>query len=282
MKRSLKDITCIAYMRNTHYNNCMLPAASILVNARTLSGLSRRQVAQLADVAPSTVSRIESGEISPTVEMLGRLLDAIGCEVSQVITPKSDPVAIAAARSVLDPSSGLGAVPGVADWLERWKTIGLITVGGEARDNAKLAKTAGLSARIARREGLTKYVREGSWVDIASRIRATGESWAATGGAAANRLLPSADAPWPIFYVSDPTTVATSAGFVAKTDIGPTMSLLPFDGIADVGVTEDSAGFYWVDPLQVLIDCYGGTDRMPEQADALAAMFDSDSTLSNV
>lgn len=60
-----------------------LMAASALVrDARLGAGLSIRALATRADVAYSTVSRIESGQVDPTVGMLTRILDAAGIELA--------------------------------------------------------------------------------------------------------------------------------------------------------------------------------------------------------
>lgn len=51
-------------------------AATLTKEARNRSGLSRRAFAARAGVPTSTVSRIESGEIDPTVGMLQRIVEA--------------------------------------------------------------------------------------------------------------------------------------------------------------------------------------------------------------
>lgn len=53
-------------------------AATLVRQARHGSGLSRRALAARAGVPTSTVSRVEAGEIDPTVGMLRRIIDAAG------------------------------------------------------------------------------------------------------------------------------------------------------------------------------------------------------------
>lgn len=53
----------------------------MLRGARTSVGLSMRALAARADVATSTIARIESGRVDPTVGMLTRLLSAVGREL---------------------------------------------------------------------------------------------------------------------------------------------------------------------------------------------------------
>jgi transcriptional regulator with XRE-family HTH domain len=53
-------------------------AYSLLRSARERRGLSIRALAGAAEVAPSTVHRIEQGDMEPTVQMLQRLLETMG------------------------------------------------------------------------------------------------------------------------------------------------------------------------------------------------------------
>jgi transcriptional regulator with XRE-family HTH domain len=249
--------------------------AELVSDTRRLSQLSRSQLAAMAGLSATTIYRIETGQVDPTTETVDRILAAAGYRQRKEVVPVSDPSAVAAARGVIDPASGLLTAPGARVWADRWKAAGFVTEGTEGQTTDKpalLAWRAGIAARLAYRPGIVRLRREGGWIDIARKVASTGQRWAATGGVAANRLVSSADAPWPVFYVEDPGEVVAQAGFTAKgREAGPSMSLIPFDGVADVGIETDAAGLNWAAPLQVLIDCYGGTDRMPEQADAVAA-----------
>ena len=55
-----------------------MSSATELRAARERSGLSIRALASRAEVAPSTIWRIEAGQVNPTVEMLERLRTAAG------------------------------------------------------------------------------------------------------------------------------------------------------------------------------------------------------------
>lgn len=59
----------------------MTEAAILVTRARTSAGLTMRALAARAEVATSTVARIESGTVDPTVGMLARLLSAAGREL---------------------------------------------------------------------------------------------------------------------------------------------------------------------------------------------------------
>src|SRR5665647_1181357 len=63
------------------YANNMTQAATMLRGARTSARLTMRALAARAGVAASSIARIESGKVDPTVGMLARLLSAAGREL---------------------------------------------------------------------------------------------------------------------------------------------------------------------------------------------------------
>lgn len=76
-----------------------MDAATIVKRIRALSGITRKELAELADLSPSTVGRIERGEVDPTWETLSRLLSATGYQISgDTIVSAGDTSAVAAAR----------------------------------------------------------------------------------------------------------------------------------------------------------------------------------------
>jgi transcriptional regulator with XRE-family HTH domain len=54
------------------------PAAGLVRRARRINDMSQRQMAVMAGVSPSTVGRVESGAIRPTLDLLQRLLATTG------------------------------------------------------------------------------------------------------------------------------------------------------------------------------------------------------------
>lgn len=56
-------------------------AGNLLKLARARTGLSQREVAQLADVAQSTIARIELGARQPSLPVLARTLAALDLEL---------------------------------------------------------------------------------------------------------------------------------------------------------------------------------------------------------
>ena len=63
---------------------------------RRVNGLSARQLAALVDVAPTTVTRIESGAVSPSFDLAQEILTVLGEPIG--FTGVADIAAIAAAR----------------------------------------------------------------------------------------------------------------------------------------------------------------------------------------
>jgi len=64
------------------YAYTMQPSADLLHRSRVDAGLSIRALAKRAHVSPSTISRIESGSMDPTLGMLSRLLESAGQSLS--------------------------------------------------------------------------------------------------------------------------------------------------------------------------------------------------------
>lgn len=256
------------------------PAARLVLDARILGGLGRAQMAGLAGVSQSTVLRIERGDMDPTFTMLSRLLNVAGFELGTNLEPISDVSATAAARSVIDPSSGLRSFPGVDEWLDRWRRARYLDDDLEPVSLESLAYRAGRTNLLTARPGRVNYLRDRRFEQVVKSIAATGGKWAITGSMAANRLVLSASAPWWVFYVEDPKAVGEEAGLVPQGSVmGCPITLLPFDGVADVGLQSHDDGWFWADPVQVLLDCYGGNDRMPEQGDALVEFFEREGAL---
>ena len=73
-----------------------------------------------------------------------------------------------------------------------------------------------------------------------------------------------------MLYVEDVSSAAGVAGLVRKQPgaFGMRITLIPFDGVSEIGRV-DIGGIDVVARDQVVIDAYGGIDRMAEQADIL-------------
>ena len=237
---------------------------------RRVNGLSARQLAALVDVAPTTITRIESGAVSPSFDLAQEILTVLGEPIG--FTGVADVSAIAAARLALDPALAITATPGVEAWRQRWARIGLVDQSGLVipGKEADLLFRAGRAARLTRRRGAVDFTAGLSADEVADSLGGASIDYALTGDAGANRYRSSAGEAWPVLYVEDVARAAEAAGLARKEpgSFGMRVTLIPFDGVSEVGRV-DMAGVTVVARDQVIIDAYGGIDRMVEQADIL-------------
>ncbi|WP_036923605.1 helix-turn-helix transcriptional regulator [Propionicicella superfundia] len=237
---------------------------------RRVNGLSARQLAALVDVAPTTVTRIEAGQVSPSFDLAQEIMAVLGEPIGFIGT--ADVSAIAAARLVLEPKLGVAVTPGVEAWRQRWARIGLIDVDGRAvgGKEADLLFRAGRAARLTRRPGAVDFKEGSTAYDIAEALGAAGVEYAVTGDTGANIYRSSAGEAWPVLYVKDLERAAEAAGLERKQpgSFGMRVTLIPFDGVSELGRTTID-GITVAARDQVVLDAYGGVDRMAEQADIL-------------
>ena len=234
---------------------------------RRVNGLSARQLAALVDVAPTTVTRIESGAVSPSFDLAQEILVVLGEPIG--FTGVADAGAIAAARLALDPALDIKVTAGVEAWRRRWARIALVDKSGRAvvGKEADLMFRAGRVARLTRRSGAVDFKIGPTAYEVAAALGAAGIGYAVTGDAGANLHRSSAGEAWPVLYVKDVERAAEVAGLVRKEpgSFGTRVTLIPFDGVSELGRTEiDGVSVAARD--QVIIDAYGGIDRMAEQA----------------
>lgn len=237
---------------------------------RRLNGLSARQLAALVAVAPTTVTRIESGAVSPSFDLAQEILTVLGEPIG--FTGEADIAAITAARSALDQALALEVAPGVESWFRRWARIGLVDAAGRAvpGKEAELLFRAGRAARLTRRPGAQDFKPGTSATAIAEALGAAGVAYALTGDAGANLYRSSAGEAWPVLYVEDVAGAAAAARLIPKEpgSFGMRATLIPFDGVSELGRTTIN-GLTVAARDQVILDAYGGIDRMAEQADIL-------------
>lgn len=237
---------------------------------RRVNGLSARQLAALVDVAPTTVTRIESGAVSPSFDLAQEILTVLGEPIG--FTGSADVGAIAAARLALDPTLDLVVTPSVDTWRRRWARIGLVDGSGRVMvgKDADLLFRAGRAARLTRRSGAVDFEAGPTAYEVAEALGKARVDYAVTGDVGANLYRSSAGEAWPVLYVEDVERAAEAVGLVRKDpgSFGMRVTLIPFDGVSEVGRTMvDGVAVAARD--QVVIDAYGGIDRMAEQADIL-------------
>jgi len=237
---------------------------------RRVNGLSARQFAVLVDVAPTTVTRIEAGKVSPSFDLAQEILAVLGEPIG--FTGVVDPAAIAAARLALDLTLDIVVPQGIEVWRQRWARIGLVEPAGRVvpGKEADLLFRAGRAARLTRRPGAMHFVAGPSAYDIADALGVAGVDYAVTGDAGANLYRSSAGEAWPVLYVEDVARAATAAGLVPKEpgSFGRRVTLIQFDGVSEFGRTAIN-DITVAARDQVILDAYGGIDRMAEQADIL-------------
>lgn len=64
------------------------PLGSAVRAHRIRLGLTQQEVAELADVAPETVSRVERNRMATSLEMTGKLATALGVSVDALLSPR--------------------------------------------------------------------------------------------------------------------------------------------------------------------------------------------------
>lgn len=60
-------------------------------NYRTLLGMTQTQVAEIADVAPETLSRIERNRLAASLDLTRRLAQALDVKVDDLLAEKAPP-----------------------------------------------------------------------------------------------------------------------------------------------------------------------------------------------
>ena len=245
----------------------MADAARLVADARILSGLSRRQTAAMAGVSASTVGRIESGQLDPTVSMLDRILAACGWRYGERLVVDVDLDAVRASRRLLEPELDIPATSGSDSFVRRWEQAGILKARAQQDGAFRLCVLAAQHASLSARPGARKFAAQ-DWTKVASELAALGEPWALTGAFAALAYTKVAMAVRATFYVEDVQRAARAAG-LETSSAGPFVTLIPFDDVTLAGVQELESGVRLASFWQVAIDCFAGNGRMPDQAAAM-------------
>lgn len=81
-----------------------MEAAAIIKKIRATSGITRKELAKLADVSPSTIGRIERGEMDPTWGTMQKIFTATGYQLNgSSVVSSGDTSAIQAANALFKP-----------------------------------------------------------------------------------------------------------------------------------------------------------------------------------
>ncbi len=248
----------------------MTTAATLVSKARRLSGLSASQVAELSGVAPSTVTRIEKGQVDPSFSTFETILAACGYRYGDNLRPFVDMDAVRAARRIVDPELDLAPTVGSETYVQRWKAAGIATDTDSAAEWERVLVAASRQASLSDRPGAKRY-GYADWKKVARALRDSDLTWCLTGGRAALAFTKIASVDSSAFYVDDVNAAAEAAGLEEAGDERAWITLIPLDDVTRAGITPEDGGVVLADFWQVAIDCLAGSGRMPAQGEAMLA-----------
>lgn len=195
-----------------------MEASNILLAIRGTLGIPQAELARLAQLSPSTISRIETGALDPTWGNLWRILQATGHRLhGERLQPVGDPSAAIAACSELDRAlqpdveqHPRRAVPeSVRLWLERWRRAGWITEPPTLMGLGKMASAAAVIAgEVGHAVPARRIGHRSRWREIALRIDEQGIDYAVSDLAVALELPQLSLRSQPLIYVPDPAFAA--------------------------------------------------------------------------
>ena len=177
-------------------------AAALVSGMRARRGLSMNTAAALVGVPVSTISRIESGKIDPTLSMLGRIATGLGFALTPAVAEAgSDAPFAAILRELQD------------------------TVGAQRRRVVSRLPSVAALAPVAQRVGVVRAGFETGLPEALSRMREEGQNPVVSSLEAFASDLSRARSFAPVVYVDDPNTVVSlSKATVASPQV---MLLLP-------------------------------------------------------
>ncbi|MGC2975660.1 helix-turn-helix transcriptional regulator [Brevibacterium sp. FAM 25378] len=260
-----------------------LEASAIIKKIRTSSGITRKELAQLANVSPSTIGRIERGEMDPTWATMQKILSASGRQTNGTsVVSSGDTSAIRAAAplftelflcaekaSVRAATAAASAMEAVGDpWAERWKRAGWLNDSMGLDDLIAIAVSAGIAGTIARRPATRSSVAiEGGWRTLVDRLKTSEFDYAVTGFVATRRDRSEQTAGAPYVYVSDPRAAAEPIGLI-RARAGQGILLLEAE-LDDLNQVEVEGGVRFVPKARALLDAFSGPGRDPDKAEDL-------------
>lgn len=256
----------------------MVDAAALVKRVRALSGITRKDLAALSGVSPSTVGRIEQGDLDPTWGVLSRILEATGFRVSgDTVASAGDATAIIAARPILESrnmacvDATLRSLPAdVAEsadrWVQRWGRAGWSSAGRGNDRLIALAVNAGNAAKISRRSAVRRtVVAPDGWQELARQIGAAGIEYAVSGLVAARDDRATSSATAPVVYVDDPSAVIERLRLEEAVP-GKGVLLLSASG-DELAQAEEDGGIRFVSRMQGILDAFAGPGREPDKAE---------------
>ncbi|MFY9714171.1 MAG: helix-turn-helix domain-containing protein [Microbacterium sp.] len=245
-----------------------MDAATIVKRIRATDGLSRADLARLADVSASTVGRIESGKLDPTWSTLQKMLEATGMVLAgKTVVSAGDATAVSSARAILE-----GKLDAASPrWRRSWARAGWTTAAMTPESVLGLAVLAGNAAKFSRRSRQPLYVElpdQRQWQDLPRALAAAGVDYAISGLVATTPDRATAPASSPIIYVTNPRRVVEQLGLVETAPLRGTMLVSPVAG--EMEGVETEGGLRFVSRVQAMLDAFASGGRQPEKAEAVA------------
>lgn len=269
-----------------------MEAVAIIKKIRAMSGITRKELAQLADLSPSTISRIERGEMDPTWSTMQKIFSATGYQLSGTsVVSSGDTSVIQAANIYLQPilkrafppvaeplqpvatTKATGPLPvkvkaSAGEWADRWKRTGWLKDSAGVDDLVAIAVTAGNAGKVARRRGARVPVEiPKGWRDLVDRLAEAGVDYAVSGIVATWEDRSDAQAGAPLIYVSDPRGVAEQLGLERAR---PGRGVLLMEAMSsELDDVESEGGIRFVPRSRALLDAFSGPGRDPDKAEDL-------------
>ena len=275
-----------------HWEVADMEAAAIIKKIRAMSGITRKELAQLADVSPSTISRIERGEMDPTWGTMQKIFSATGYQLNgtsvvssgdtsaiqaaniylqpllkQAFPPMAKPLQPAATTMATGPLSVKVKAP-TGEWADRWKRTGWLKDSAGVDDLVAIAVTAGNAGKVARRRGARAPVEiPKGWRDLVDRLDEAGVDYGVSGIVATGEDRSDTQAGAPLIYVSDPHGVAEQLGLERARPGRGVLLLEAMSGELDD--VESEGGIRFVPQSRALLDAFSGPGREPDKAEDL-------------
>jgi transcriptional regulator with XRE-family HTH domain len=232
------------------------------------SGLSPAAAARRAGVSASTVHRILNDLVDPAVGTLHEIALACGVQVDLATRPLSDPMAAAAARTLLEGGYQPPAGRCVAAWRERLRRMAGST------DPVDLVRSAAVASAPLRRPGAVLFNGEVALARVASAGDASKGQWAISGAAGLHLPPPGAAVPpVTILWCED---VRTVMHLLADTELRQSHRLGQAVLAVILAEPELFAGSFtegiirYAAPIQIILDCAGQGGALADEAIAEA------------
>lgn len=248
----------------------MVTAAELTRYAIQRNGWTRTELARVANVSPSTVTRIVSGQMDPKWSTIQDLLSSAGYVISGAdLCGLNDQSAVNSAVDVLSRVVETKSTT----WVDRWIRAGFVDgKTRKAKRAEKVAVQAGLTCPIRDRAGAVRVPFNSKLAQALVAIEQSGTDFALSGIESLSERYENAlpDVGNCVVYVDSVEGARKSldaAGIVAAQErLGQTITLIPMQQLPQN--QRDRRQPWQVIPERAVVDAYAGVGRDPDRADA--------------